>query len=73
MQIYFSLLAEYKIENLLNYLEVEWSRKIKDEFIEKLLNRFSQIALHPMSCTESKIREGLFKCVVTKQTSFFTE
>ncbi len=35
------------------------------------MDKFSQISSQPESCTESTVLSGLYKCVVTKQTSFF--
>ncbi len=71
MKVYLSPLAEKKIQLLLKFLETEWSIKTKDEFITKLLSKFSQISRQPKSCSESKAFSGLYKCIVTKQTSFF--
>jgi len=71
MKVFLSPIAERKLELLLNYLETHWSRKIRDEFLSKLLKSFKQISKHPDSCPESKEFVNLFKCVVTKQTSFY--
>jgi len=71
MKVYLSPLAEKKTQLLLKFLETEWSTKSKDEFVSKLLNKFSQISNQPKSCPESKAFSGLYKCIVTKQTSFF--
>lgn len=73
MKVYLSPLAEKKTQLLIEFLETEWSTKTKDEFISKLLSKFSQISNQPKSCSESKTFSGLYKCIVTKQTSFFTE
>lgn len=71
MNVYLSPLAEKKALLLIKYLEAEWSIKTKEEFVSKLLDKFSQISSQPESCTESTVFSGLYKCVVTKQTSFF--
>jgi plasmid stabilization system protein ParE len=71
MKVYLSPLAEKKTQLLLKFLETEWSTKSKDEFVSKLLNKFSQISNQPKNCPESKAFSGLYKCIVTKQTSFF--
>ena len=31
----------------------------------------NQISIHPNSCQESKEMKGIFKCIITKQSSFF--
>lgn len=33
--------------------------------------KINQIAIYPESCIESKEFRGIFKCVVTKQTTFY--
>jgi len=71
MKVYLSPLTEKKTQLLLKFLETEWSTKSKDEFVSKLLNKFSQISNQPKNCPESKAFSGLYKCIVTKQTSFF--
>ena len=42
-----------------------------DNFLTKLDLKIKQISKHPYSCPESKEFGNLFKCVVTKQTTFF--
>jgi plasmid stabilization system protein ParE len=71
MQVVFSKRAKIKLENLLNYLEKEWSEKSKEDFIKKLDRSIAQIKKLPTSCPESKKVSGLFKCVITKQTTLF--
>jgi|SRR5699024_4784322 len=71
MNVYLSPLAEKKALLLIEYLKTEWSIKTKEEFLSKLLDKFSQISNQPESCTQSTVFSGLYKCVVTKQTSFF--
>lgn len=63
--------ASRKLEKLLEYLENEWSKKVKDEFIEKLDKSFEQIRKYPESTVKSDLKKGLHMCVVTKQTSIF--
>lgn len=71
MQVIFSKRAKIRLENLLDYLEKEWSLKSKNDFIKKLDRSIAQIAKLPTSCPESKKNLGLFKCVVTRQTTLF--
>ena len=70
-QVVFSKRARNKLEKLLNYLETEWSLKVKNEFIVKLDRRILQISRHPASCPESEYFPDLHKCVVTKQTTLY--
>jgi plasmid stabilization system protein ParE len=71
MKVFLSPLAEKKIEDLLNYLEAEWSPKSRNNFLLKVKQSVKQIAEQPKSCIESKEFKGLFKYVVSKQTSFY--
>jgi len=71
MKVFLSALAEDKLTKLTKYLESEWSRKVKEEFIAILTERINQIATHPESCPQSFIHQGLYKCVVTRQTTFY--
>ena len=50
MKVFLSALAEDKLTKLTKYLESEWSRKVKDEFVDKLSEKINQIATHPESC-----------------------
>ncbi|MEZ4907298.1 MAG: type II toxin-antitoxin system RelE/ParE family toxin [Saprospiraceae bacterium] len=70
-EIILSKLSSKKIENLLEYLENEWSQKVKNDFIKKLESSLDQIRKYPESTIESNKKKGLHKCVVTKQISIF--
>ena len=59
------------MNNLLEYLETEWSNKVKTDFIKKLDKSLKQIQKHPDSCQKSDIVKGLHLMIVTKQTSLF--
>lgn len=63
--------AANKLEKLLEYLESEWSLKVKKEFINKLDSSLELIKENPDLFPESKIKKGLHKCVVTKQNTIF--
>jgi plasmid stabilization system protein ParE len=69
--IRFSKSASAKLENLLVYLEIKWSMKVKQNFIAKLDRSSLQIQNHPDSFPASDRINGLRKCVVTKQTTIF--
>ncbi len=71
MKVFLSPLAERKVLMLLNYIEQEWSMGSKEEFLAKLKGKFDQISKHPHSCIKSHVFPKLFKCTVTKQTSFY--
>ena len=69
--VVFSKRARKKLEKLLDYLENEWSLKVKNEFIEKLDRCVLQISKHPESYPVSGKFPGLYKCIVTKQTTLY--
>jgi plasmid stabilization system protein ParE len=71
MKVFLSPLAEKKLQLLLEYLEKEWAKRGREEFLAKLIIKFDQISTHPQSCIKSKDFPELYKCIVTKQTSFF--
>ncbi|MBP3193474.1 type II toxin-antitoxin system RelE/ParE family toxin [Natronogracilivirga saccharolytica] len=71
LKVYLSPLAEKKLSLLLEFIEQQWAKKERDEFLQKVLNAFKRVATHPESCPKSDTFPNLFKCVVSKQTSFF--
>lgn len=50
---------------------MEWNHKVKTDFLEKLTAKIEQISEYPESCQKSMEFGGMYKCVVTKQTTFF--
>ena len=71
MQVFYSKLARLKYIKITNYLLETWSLQSKNNFIKKFDLKIQQIKLHPYSCLESFEYKGLYKCVVTKQTTFY--
>lgn len=71
MQIYFSELAKFKLHKLTNHLLENWGFQIKNDFLKKLDNKILQIKSQPYSCIQSFEFKGLYKCVITKQTTFY--
>jgi len=70
-RIFLSKRASNKLNNLLEYLESEWSLKVKKDFVKKLDKSFIQIQKYPKSCPQTDFVQGLHMLVVTKQTSVF--
>lgn len=70
-QIVLSSRAKLRLQALLNYLETEWSQKVKSDFIKKLDRSINQIANHPLSGKEASKKKGVYQIIVTKQTSLF--
>lgn len=71
MKVYFSRLAESKLKKLVEYLQEEWGTKAKRDFLAELDEKINQISLQPESSPKSQELGGFYKCVVTKQTTFF--
>lgn len=71
MKVFLSELAERKLLKLSEYLLEKWNLKTRDKFIEKLTEKIEQISLQPESCLQSSEFKELYKCIVTKQTTFY--
>lgn len=70
-KVFLSKRAKIKLEKLLEYLETEWSERIKNEFIDKLDNTLNIIQNNPESFPKTTFIKGLHKCVVTKQNTLY--
>ena len=70
-EIILSKLAAQKLEKLLEYLESEWSSKVKNSFIEKLDLIFNQLKAFPEIGQKTPLVKGLHRLVVTKQTTIY--
>ncbi len=71
MEIVFSKRAKNYLEDLLKYLETEWSIQVKHNFVYKLDKSVISISKFPESCPLSGKKKGVYKCIVSKQTSFY--
>ena len=63
--------AQIALEKLFIFLMEKWSLKVKNDFIQKLDSNIIRIAKHPEQFPVSKLKSGLRKCVITKQTYLF--
>jgi len=70
-QIVLTKTAEKRLDDLLEYLEKNWSLKVKLNFISKLEKRFEVLKKNPEVFPNSNIKKGLHKCVVTRQTTVY--
>uniref|UniRef100_Q3ARR2 Plasmid stabilization system n=1 Tax=Chlorobium chlorochromatii (strain CaD3) TaxID=340177 RepID=Q3ARR2_CHLCH len=70
-KIILSKRASKRLEKLLEYLEFEWSFKVKNDFIKQLDKSLKRIQKYPESCEQTRFVKGLHMLVVTKQTSLF--
>lgn len=73
MKVRFSRLSVFKLEKLLEYLEVEWSENSKNTFLNHLKSKIELIKSNPQVYQASSLEPELRKCVVTKQTTILYE
>jgi plasmid stabilization system protein ParE len=71
LKVYLSPTAKRQFEKLCQYLTEEWSVKTKNDFVNRLDRKFTQISSQPKSCPESQEINGLRKSVLDKRTSFY--
>ncbi len=71
MKVYLSENAELKLLKLSDYLLENWNLKTRDKFIAILTDKIKQISIQPDSCPKSSEFDNLYRCVVTKQTTFY--
>lgn len=71
MKVYLSLLAEYKLTRLTEYLEEEWGTSSKIKFLNKLTKKFEQIALQPKSSPLTEDFDFVYWSVITHQCSIY--
>jgi plasmid stabilization system protein ParE len=71
MKVFLSELAENKLLKLIDFLLENWSLKVRNDFIKKLTSKVVQISDQPESCQQSSEFKGLYKCIVTKQTTIY--
>jgi plasmid stabilization system protein ParE len=63
--------ASAKLENIITYLETEWSEKVRAEFIQKLDNALDHLCQFPASHPKSESIKGLHRFVISKQITIF--
>lgn len=71
MKVFLSEIAETKLSQLSSYLLENWGQKTRTDFFKRLTKRLNQISSHPESCPKSEEFGGIYKCVVTKQTTLY--
>ncbi len=70
-EIIFSKNAEKNLLDLLEYLELKWSIKVRDEFISKLDKSIYLIQNEPDIFPKSQINKNQYRCVLSKQTTIY--
>ncbi|MEX0810779.1 MAG: hypothetical protein WD048_01095 [Chitinophagales bacterium] len=67
---YLSPVAEFKLVKILNYIEEEFGINSKAKFLATFTKNVQKIESNPKSCPKTEL-EGIFKNVISKQTSFY--
>ena len=70
-EIIFSKKAEKSLIDLLEYLELKWSVKVRDKFISKLDKSIYLIQNDPEAFPKSQINKNQYRCVLSKQTTIY--
>jgi plasmid stabilization system protein ParE len=70
-EIIFSKKAEKSLIDLLEYLELKWSVKVRDKFISKLDKSIYLIQNDPEVFPKSQINKNQYRCVLSKQTTIY--
>ncbi len=70
-EIIFSKNAEKNLIDLLEYLELKWSIKVRDKFISKLDKSIYLIQEEPEIFPISQINKNQCRCVLSKQTIIY--
>ncbi len=70
-EIVISTRAQKNIANLFEYLEVKWSKKVREEFARKMYSDIKLIQNNPEIFPASNINPKYNKCVITKHSSLY--
>ena len=70
-KVYLSPVAELKLSLLHKDIGDSWGAHTKDNFLNTFTRKINLIAEYPKACPFNADFGGIYKCVVSKQTSFF--
>jgi plasmid stabilization system protein ParE len=71
MKVSISDQAAEQLTTLVNYLEFDWSPKIRDNFLLKIERAVELIAAFPLAFPASESHPEFHRCVITPQTSLY--
>ncbi|OXA92837.1 type II toxin-antitoxin system RelE/ParE family toxin [Flavobacterium hercynium] len=69
--IIFSKNANKSLFELFDYMEIKWSKKVKDKFISNLDKVIYLIQIEPEIFPKSELNKNYRKCVLSKQTTIY--
>jgi plasmid stabilization system protein ParE len=68
LEVSLSPRANQNLQNLLNYLEDKWSKRVQEKFISKLDEAINQISMNPYSSIESEQLKGIYNTEMKNNT-----
>jgi len=69
-EVTISELAQSKIDAIFEYLEQDWSEKVKENFREKLYQQVNFLRENPLMFPISQ-KMGIRKCIITKHNTLY--
>ena len=71
MRVTISERAEKNLDDMVHYLDAEWSVRIRKKFLDLLLKKIEMIKQMPLMYEASLTKKTIRLCVVNKQTSMY--
>ncbi len=71
MNVYLSKEANDELNEILDYLEDNWSINVSNNFLDKLIRVMDILEQMPYSYPSSEKNSGLRKCVITRRSVAF--
>ncbi len=63
--------ASKNLDEILKYLEVKWSLRVRDKFLDILMAKVQLISENPYIYPSSVIKKSIYRCVLTRQTILY--
>jgi plasmid stabilization system protein ParE len=63
--------AENNLDNIVNYLLIEWNEKVKDSFLTRLKKIVNLLSIDPYIFQEYSKKKRIRKCLITKHNAMF--
>lgn len=63
--------AENNLDNIVNYLLIEWNEKVKDLFLVRLKKIVTLLSINPYVFQEYSKMKRIRKCLITKHNAMY--
>ena len=63
--------AENNLDNIVNYLLIEWNEKVKDMFLIRLKKVVTLLSINPYLFQEYSKKKRIRKCFITKHNAMY--